>query len=237
VHPLLILYEDNHLIAVFKPAGLLVQGDITGDTTLIDIVKNDLKNRYQKPGQVYLGLVHRLDRVVSGVVIFAKTSKAASRLCEQIRQRQVEKKYMALVKGQLQAQEKKLTHWLVYKNEQAMVFNQPTQDAQEACLYINTLEYSHIPVPHTYVDIQLITGRKHQIRAQLAAIGYPIMGDNRYGYKTQQLKTPANNGRIGLVCYQMTITHPTAKTPLKIQLPDALIGSSLQEFFKTPAIN
>lgn len=175
-----ILYEDNHLIAVYKPLGLLVQGDKSGDICLMDEVKKYLKNMYNKPGNVFLGLIHRLDRNVQGIVLFAKTSKGASRLSEQFREHSVEKVYHAVVVGSPQKNKDTLLHWLK-KDENAnrtTVYNQKTKDAQEAQLSYEVIKSNK---NYSLLKIKLGTGRSHQIRAQLAFIGCPIVGDIKYG--------------------------------------------------------
>lgn len=175
-----VLYEDNHLIAVYKPLGLLVQGDKSGDICLMDEVKEYLKNKYNKLGNVFLGLVHRLDRNVQGIVLFAKTSKGASRLSEQFRQHTVEKVYHAVVVGKPQQHKDTLVHWL-NKDENAnrsTAYNQKTKDTQEAQLFYEVIKSNK---RYSLLKIKLGTGRSHQIRAQLAFIGCPIVGDIKYG--------------------------------------------------------
>ena len=175
-----ILYEDNHLIAVYKPAGILVQEDKTGDPSLLDQVKYYLKNKYHKPGNVYLGLIHRLDRPVSGIILFAKTSKGASRLSEQFRNHEVEKIYHALVVGKPKKDKDTLVHYLVKDKviNKTTAHGSDTEDAQEAELHYE-VEKSNIK--YSLLKIKLGTGRSHQIRAQLSAIGCPIVGDVKYG--------------------------------------------------------
>lgn len=175
-----ILYEDNHLIAVYKESGILVQGDETGDRSLMDDVKEYLKEKYQKQGQVFLGLIHRLDRPVSGIVLFAKTSKGASRLSEQFRSHTVEKEYAALVEGVPSEAGGTLIHY-IKKNPHTntvTVYKKETPGAQYAELSYQVLERGK---ETALVAIRLKTGRPHQIRSQLAAIGYPIVGDSKYG--------------------------------------------------------
>lgn len=203
-----ILYEDNHLIAVFKPAGLLVQGDITGDPTLMDEVKGYLKEKYKKPGNVFLGLVHRLDRPVSGIVLFAKTSKGASRISEQIREREISKTYYALVEGEIKPPKGTLKHFLIKdeKNKIARISNPPaggeTGDYAE-------LDYETIKTNGTrsLLKINLKTGRFHQIRAQLSAVGHPIVGDKKYG-----AKSVLPDGAIALCATELTFE--TATSPM-----------------------
>lgn len=175
-----VLYEDNHLIAVFKPAGVLVQGDESGDECLMDEVKGYLKEKYKKPGKVFLGLLHRLDRPVSGIVLFAKTSKGASRLSEQFRNHGIKKIYHALVVGVPEEKKKTLVNWLIKdeKKNKVKVF-----DAEEAGALRAELDYEVIKSAkkNSLVKIYLKTGRPHQIRAQMAHIDHPVFGDIKYG--------------------------------------------------------
>jgi 23S rRNA pseudouridine1911/1915/1917 synthase len=175
-----ILYEDNHLIAVYKPAGILVQEDKTGDSSLLDQVRYYLKNKYHKPGKVFLGLVHRLDRPVSGVIIFGKTSKGAARLSEQFREHTVEKIYHAVVCGRPTKNTETIVHHIV-KDEnknKVKIYDSPTKDSKDAEL---TYEVIQSNLKYSLLKIQLGTGRSHQIRAQLSTIGHPIVGDVKYG--------------------------------------------------------
>lgn len=177
-----VLYEDNHLIAVFKPAGVLVQGDKTGDECLMDEVKKYLKEKYKKPGNVFLGLLHRLDRPVSGIILFSKTSKGASRISEQIRNHQLKKEYIALVEGEFKNNTGILKNYLLHdeKTNISRIFDSKKGDAQVA-----ELDYEVLGTrgKKTLLKINLKTGRHHQIRAQLAHIGHPIIGDTKYGAK------------------------------------------------------
>lgn len=175
-----VLYEDNHLIAVFKPAGLLAQGDETGDPTLVDEVRDYLKEKYKKPGNVFVGLIHRLDRPVSGIVLLAKTSKGAARLSEQIRNHELVKIYTALVVGKPEYESAKLVHFLFKNNEtkksEVYLEEAPGRDYAE-------LSYEIIKSNGKFslLKVKLETGRFHQIRAQLSHIGHPIVGDKKYG--------------------------------------------------------
>lgn len=175
-----VLYEDNHLIAVFKPAGILSQGDATGDVSIFDEVKKYLKLRYKKPGAVFLGLLHRLDRPVSGIILFARTSKGASRLSKQFRDRTIEKIYYAIVIGRLQADSRTLiNHIEKTKNQKSKIkiTNQNSKVA-EAILHYETIKSN---TRYSLLKIKLETGKFHQIRAQLSAAGHPILGDVKYG--------------------------------------------------------
>lgn len=175
-----ILYEDNHLIAVYKPAGILVQEDKTGDPSLLDQVKYYLKNKYHKPGNVFLGLVHRLDRPVAGVIIFGKTSKGAARLSEQFREHTVEKIYATVVNGTPPKKKDAIIHHLK-KNEdknQVTILDRPFEGSQHAELSYEVIKCGK---QYSLLRVKLGTGRSHQIRAQLAAIGCPIVGDVKYG--------------------------------------------------------
>ncbi|OGH71496.1 MAG: hypothetical protein A2921_01190 [Candidatus Magasanikbacteria bacterium RIFCSPLOWO2_01_FULL_43_20b] len=227
-----VLYEDNHLIAVFKPAGVLVQGDETGDKCLMDEVKEHLKEKYKKPGNVFLGLLHRLDRPVSGIVLFAKTSKGASRLSEQFRNHTVQKIYHALVEGKLKNKSGTLINYLKKdeKRNFVEVFDEPVDRALRAELDYEVVQ-SHceergtsdeaIQSPKdtglprslrslamtdglTLLKINLKTGRPHQIRAQLAHIGHPIVGDVKYGSKTKY-----HDGQIALCATEFSFEAAT----------------------------
>lgn len=175
-----VLYEDNHLIAVYKPSGILVQGDATGDSTLMDLVKYYLKNKYHKLGQVFLGLVHRLDRPVSGVILFAKTSKGAARVSEQIRNHTVTKIYHALVLNKPRKASESLVHYLQKeeKNNRVTISDTEQKDFLRAELSYELVKSNG---KFSLLKIKLGTGRPHQIRAQLSAIGCPIVGDVKYG--------------------------------------------------------
>ncbi|MBN1104213.1 MAG: RluA family pseudouridine synthase [Deltaproteobacteria bacterium] len=212
-HPdrLEVLYEDNHLIAVLKPAGVLVQGDRSGVPSLMDMTKEYIKSKYGKPGKVFLGLLHRLDRPVSGVVLFARTSKAASRLSEQWRSRSVKKVYWALVHGRMEPPAGTLTSYLKKGPSRVETGFEGARGVQEATLSHRTLRRSE---PHSLLEIHLHTGRKHQIRVQLAAAGCPIVGDVKYG------GTPSRSGPgLCLTARSLTFIHPTRGEEVTIEAP------------------
>mgnify|MGYP001084929643 CR=1 FL=1 len=200
-----IIYEDNHLLVVEKPPNLLSQGDRTGDPDILNLLKEDIKTRYNKPGKVYLGLIHRLDRPVGGTMVFAKTSKAASRLSQQIREREFEKTYLAIVYGEVLKDKDRLVHYLLKNNRNNIVSTvaKGTKGAKEAILDYELIETTD---QYSLVKINLHTGRPHQIRVQFSTIGHPLYGDRLYGPKTD---TRSKN--IGLWSYEIRCTHPTIR--------------------------
>jgi 23S rRNA pseudouridine1911/1915/1917 synthase len=207
-----VLYEDNHLLVVNKPAGLLTMGDRTGAPTLLELAKAYIKNKYAKPGNVFLGVVHRLDRPVSGVVIFARTSKAAARLSEQFRARTVEKTYVALVDGEVEPCSGTLTHWLVKDRRTNRVSTTPAKHAgAQEC----RLDYCRLRRvgSRTLLEIMPHTGRSHQIRVQLSAAGWPIAGDAKYGGKGGW------EDGIALHARGVTFDHPTRHEPVTVTAP------------------
>lgn len=205
-----ILYEDNHLIAVNKPAGILIQGDKTGDETLADLVKAYIKKQYNKPGEVFLGVTHRLDRPVSGVCIFARTSKALERMNEKFRNREMKKTYWALVKTRPHNDGGKLVHYLTKDHDKnkskASLSQKPNSKKAE-------LEYELLGELSGYSLLQVnpLTGRPHQIRVQLSTAIGPIVGDVKYGYK-EMLK----DGNICLHARELSFEHPVKKEPTVI---------------------
>jgi 23S rRNA pseudouridine1911/1915/1917 synthase len=205
-----ILYEDNHLIAVNKRAGEIVQGDKTGDEPLADKVKAYIKKKYNKPGNVFLGVAHRIDRPVSGVVLFARTSKALERINEMIKNRQISKNYWAVTRNRPPANSATLTHYLVRDTEKniSVAHDREAPNSQKAVLSYRVIGSGE---GYFFWEIDLQTGRHHQIRAQLAKIGYPIVGDLKYGYGR-----PDRDGGIHLHSRSMEFVHPVAKTPVKI---------------------
>ncbi len=208
-----IVFEDNHLLVINKKAGQLVQGDKTGNESLLDSIKNFIKKRDQKPGNVFLGLVHRIDRPTSGLVIYAKTSKALSRLTQMVKTREIKKTYWAIVAKELIPQSQRLVHYLK-KNEKTnktTVFPKATDGAKEA-----VLNYEVIKILDHYqlLEIDLETGRHHQIRAQLSKIGVPVKGDLKYG-------APRSNpdGGISLHARKLNFIHPVTKEEVELVAP------------------
>jgi len=208
-----VLYEDNHIIIVSKQAGEIVQGDKTGDTPLSETVKSYIKERYQKPGNVFLGVVHRLDRPVSGIVLFARTSKALSRLSEMFRTREVQKTYWAIVGNPPPAESGTLTHWLTRdeKSNKARAYDRQVPNSKQAILDYRLLAHSD---RYWLLEIHLHTGRHHQIRCQLAKVGCPIRGDLKYG-------APRSNpdGGISLHARRVCFEHPVSHQAININAP------------------
>ena len=196
-----VLYEDNHLLAVFKPGGVLVQGDRTRDTTLMDVVKAYIKEKYEKPGNVYLGLVHRLDRPVSGVVLYARTSKAASRLTREFAERRVEKVYLAVVVGAPAQIEGDLVSYVERVHKRSRIAGMESDRAKEAVLSYRVLARQS---GLCLLDLRPRTGRHHQIRLQLAEMGHPVVGDVKYG-----APTALEDRTIGLHAGLLVVKHPT----------------------------
>ena len=208
-----ILYEDNHLIAVNKRPGDIVQGDKTGDIPLSEIVKTYIKEKYNKPGNVYLGVAHRLDRPTSGVVVFAKTSKALPRLNKLFADKEAKKTYWAVVKNKPTKTSDTLTHWLKRNTKQNKSYAniKEVNESKKAVLdYIIIKKLDH----YFLLEIDLKTGRHHQIRAQLAALGCPIKGDLKYGFDRSN-----KDGSIHLHARELKFVHPVKKTELKIIAP------------------
>src|SRR3954471_7687944 len=212
-----VLYEDNHCLAVNKPAGLLTQGDATGDPSLIEAVRADLKARFHKPGNVFVGLVHRLDQPTSGVVLFARTSKAAGRLSAQFRDGTVEKLYWAIVEGVCPRDEGEWTDWL-WKDERrnlVQVVPPGTAGSREARVAFRVLERG---AATTSIELRPLTGRSHQLRVQLATRGLPILGDRKYG-ATSTLVALDGGQRVALHARELGVRHPTRGEALAVVAP------------------
>ena len=214
-----IIYEDNHIIVVEKPVNIPSQSDKTGDKDLLTMIKEYLKEKYHKQGEAYLGLVHRLDRPVGGVMVYAKTSKAAARLSEQIRQKQFSKKYLVIVDGKMEQKQGILEDYL-WKNEKtntSKVVEEGTKNAKYAKLEYEVLKY----VPETNLSvlkIKLETGRHHQIRVQLSHAGHSIYGDQKYGSR-------GKGKQIALWAYELSFIHPITKEKLNFTDMPETIGT------------
>lgn len=208
-----ILYEDNHLLVVEKPVNIPVQEDRSKDDDLLSLMKEDLKVRYHKPGNVYLGLVHRLDRPVGGAMVFAKTSKAASRLSDSIRRHTFERQYRAVVRGKLSNKQGELTHYLYKDKRKNQVF---VVDADHKQGKKAVLDYEVLSVRDnlSMLSIVLQTGRPHQIRVQLSTSGSPLYGDQKYGEKVNH---PGE--QIALWAHTLRFPHPTKTDPIEITAP------------------
>ncbi len=208
-----VIYEDNHIIIVYKESGEIVQGDKTGDAPLSDYVKAYIKEKYQKPGEVFLGVVHRLDRPVSGLVVFARTSKALGRLNEMFRRGDVHKTYWALVANKPAADSGHLEHWLVRNEKQNKTYAYASvkPGAKHAALNYRVVGHTD---RYYLLEVELLTGRHHQIRCQLAAMGCPIRGDLKYG-------APRSNpdGSISLMSYRVQFVHPVSNVDIDVTSP------------------
>lgn len=212
-HNLQVLFEDNHIIVVNKRAGDIVQGDKTGDKPLSEVVKSYIKDKYNKPNNVYLGVVHRLDRPTSGIVIFAKTSKALERLNKMLREKQIDKTYWAVVKNQPVKNQNTLINWLRKnpKNNKSTAFTNEIDGSKKAILHYNLIK----KLDNFYLlEIDLETGRHHQIRSQLSAIGCPIKGDLKYGFNRSN-----KDASIHLHARKIAFIHPVSKEKIELIAP------------------
>lgn len=206
-----ILYEDNHLLIVEKPVNMPVQEDQSKDKDLLTVLKADIKERYNKPGNVYLSIVHRLDRPVGGAIVFAKTSKAASRLSDQLRRRAIDRTYLAVVRGHVRQKKGRLINHL-WKDEAkniVSVVNEGKKGAKKAILQYEVLQRKD---DLSLLQVQLETGRPHQIRVQLQALGHPLYGDQKYGQKVNRV-----GQQIALWASELSLEHPTRKEIIRIQ--------------------
>ena len=208
-----VLYEDNHIIIVYKEAGEIVQGDKTGDEPLSEIVKRWIKDKYQKPGNVFLGIVHRLDRPVSGLVVFAKTSKALTRLNNMFRNGEVHKTYWAIVTRPPFEKEATLTDWLVRNERQnkSYAYNHQVPTSKKSILHYKVINQSE---RYTLLEINLMTGRHHQIRCQLSNMDCPIKGDLKYGAQRSN-----SDGSISLLSRRIEFIHHVSKENICIESP------------------
>lgn len=208
-----VVYEDNHIIIVNKSPGEIVQGDKTGDTPLVEMVKQYLKDKYCKPGNVFCGVIHRIDRPVGGLVVFAKTSKALARMNALFQKREVRKIYWAIVKNAHIPSQGTLKNYLtsVEKNNKSYVYDYPKEGALEAVLDYKVLANGD---NYSLLEVELHTGRKHQIRVQLSSIGCPIKGDLKYGSKRSNL-----DGSICLQSHRIKFVHPVSGAQIDITAP------------------
>lgn len=214
-----VIYEDNHIIVVEKMVNIPSQGDKTGDVDMLSIIKDYLKEKYQKPGNVYLGLIHRLDRPVGGVMVFAKTSKAAARLSEQVREKAFQKEYLVVVNGKMESQKGEWKDWL-FKNERAnmsKVVPEGTKNAKQASLEYEVLKYNE-EINLSVVRVKLHTGRHHQIRVQFSSRGHSIYGDQKY-------RGRGHGKQIALWAYRLTIFHPITKEEMTFQVLPEINGT------------
>lgn len=220
-----VIYEDNHIIIVNKKPGEIVQGDKTGDTPLVEIVKNHLKEKYHKPGNVFCGVTHRLDRPVWGLVIFAKTSKALSRLNEMFRTGQIHKTYRAIVRNLPPKESDRIVSYItsVERNNKSYSWTTPKTGAKEAALSYKVIGHSD---RYHMLEINLETGRKHQIRVQLASIGCPIRGDLKYGDRRSN-----PDGSISLQAHSIEFIHPVSHEKISViaPLPDDPLWQAFSE--------
>ena len=208
-----VVYEDNHIIIVFKQSGEIVQGDKTGDRPLSETVKEYIKAKYHKPGNVFLGVVHRLDRPVAGLVVFARTSKALARLNEMFRKGDIHKTYWAITKNMPKEPQATLTNRIVRNERQnkSYAYDREVPDSKKALLSYRVIGHTD---HYHLLEVHLMTGRHHQIRCQLAHIGCPIKGDLKYG---AQRSNP--DGSISLLSHEMTFVHPVSKETVHVVAP------------------
>lgn len=208
-----VVYEDNHIIIVSKDSGEIVQGDKTGDEPLSETVKRYIKTKYNKPGNVFLGVVHRLDRPVSGLVVFAKTSKALSRLNDMFRNGDVHKTYWAVTHGYPPAEEDTITHWIVRNEKQnkSYAYDHEVLGSKKAVLHYHVIGRTD---NYTLIEVRLLTGRHHQIRCQLSKIGCPIKGDLKYGARRSN-----PDGGISLLSRKVEFVHPVSKQSIVAEAP------------------
>ena len=208
-----VIYEDNHIVIVNKTAGEIVQGDKTGDRPLVETLKDYIKKEYCKPGNVFLGVVHRLDRPVAGLVVFAKTSKALTRMNDLFRDGDIHKTYWAVTKDCPEKEEDELTHWIVRNEKQnkSYAYEREVPNSKKAVLKYKVIDHS---LNYTLIEVQLLTGRHHRIRCQLSKIGCPIKGDLKYGAKRSN-----PDGSISLLARKIEFVHPISKKQIVVEAP------------------
>ncbi len=214
-----ILYEDNHVIVVVKPVNIPSQSDKTGDEDMLTIIKKYIKEKYNKPGEVYLGLVHRLDRPTGGIMVFAKTSKAASRLSEQVRENKMHKKYICIVDGKMENNHGTMRDYLL-KNEKtntSKVVKEQVKNSKEAVLDYEVIKYNK-EINMSLVKVDLHTGRHHQIRVQFASRGHSLSGDQKYGIR-------GKGKGLALWAYSLSFIHPTTKEVMQFEEYPEKVGS------------
>lgn len=214
-----VIYEDNHIIVVEKPVNIPSQGDKTGDIDMLSIIKAYLKEKYNKPGEVYLGLAHRLDRPTGGVMVFAKTSKAASRLSEQVRNKEMHKQYLCIVDGQMEEKQGTFKDYL-YKNEKtntSRIAKPNEKNAKEAILDYEVIKYNE-EINLSVIKVNLHTGRHHQIRVQFSSRNHSLYGDQKYG-------TRGRGKQLALWAFSLSFKHPTTKEVLLFEDYPEKIGS------------
>ena len=214
-----VIYEDNHIIVVEKPVNIPSQGDKTGDVDMLTLVKQYIKEKYNKPGEVYLGLIHRLDRPVGGVMVFAKTSKAAGRLSEQVREKVFKKKYLVVANGKMESKQDTLEDYLLKneKNNMSKVVKEGTKNSKFASLDYEVLKYNE-EINLSVLEINLHTGRHHQIRVQLSSRDHSIYGDQKYGGR-------GHGKQIALWAYELSIVHPVTKEELTFRVLPEINGT------------
>lgn len=220
-----VVYEDNHVIIVYKESGEIVQGDKTGDEPLSETVKNYIKAKYHKPGNVFLGVVHRLDRPVAGLVVFARTSKALSRLNKMLRDGEIHKTYWAIVEQAPARPEGQLVNWIVRNERQnkSYAYDEERPLSKKAVLHYRVVAHSE---HYHLLEILLMTGRHHQIRCQLAHMGCPIKGDLKYGARRSN-----HDGSISLLAHKIDFLHPVSRQPVSVTspVPDGTLWKAMED--------
>ncbi len=227
-----VIYEDNHIIIIYKESGEIVQGDKTGDEPLSEMVKTYIKAKYHKPGNVFLGVVHRLDRPVSGLVVFARTSKALSRLNKMFRDGEIHKTYWAITQQAPTKNDGQLVNWIVRNERQnkSYVYDKEVPQSKKAMLHYQVLAHSE---RYHLLEIRLMTGRHHQIRCQLAHMGCPIKGDLKYGARRSN-----PDGSISLLARRIDFVHPVSHHPVTITapVPDDTLWKSMEALWESTNI-